>query len=278
MKCWDCGTVAVSPGRHTPHQSPGNGSVSAEQNHLQIYPRSMRSAHFQNSQIPCSPEKLYLLTLVLKRLWQRCTDKTTNCISFEPLTDEALTSYYILHPILLLQQFFCAMVASTEAQSNTGNGCKIYFAACLAVAQIERCCAVLGRDTSWAISQQICMRGCGGSGIQHSLTKVYNQSVGTIIVIPTRRAAGILRVIGCYNQLVTIKLMLNRLARQTAVDSSAVQYCLPGNIFCIIFAARHSLHIWDHCSSLHSVSVYNLLTLLRPAATVRILSQLSIIT
>ena len=112
------------------------------------------------------------------------------------------------------------MVASTVAQSNTGNGCKIYFAACLAVAQIERCCAVLGRDTSWAISQQICMRGCGGSGIQHSLTKVYNQSVGTIIVIPTRRAAGILRVIGCYNQLVTIKLMLNSsVARQwTAVQ------------------------------------------------------------
>ena len=43
------------------------------------------------------------------------------------------------------------MVASTVAQSNTGNGCKIYFAACLAVAQIERCCAVLGRDTSRAM-------------------------------------------------------------------------------------------------------------------------------
>ena len=61
---------------------------------------------------------------------------------------------------------------------------------------------------------------CGGSGIKHTRTKVYNQSVGNIIVIPKRRAAGILRVIGCYNQLVTIKLMLNcSVARQwTAVQ------------------------------------------------------------
>ena len=155
------------------------------------------------------------------------------------MTDEALTSYYILHPILLLQQFFCAMVASTVAQSNTGNGCKIYFAACLALAQIERCCAVLGRDTSWAISQQICMRGCGGSGIQHSLTKVYNQSVGTIIVIPTRRAAGILRVIGCYNQLVTIKLMLNcSVARQwTAVQCNIAFWGTFSALYLLVYTS-----------------------------------------
>ena len=166
------------------------------------------------------------------------------------------------------------MVAAILAQSNTGNGSKIYFAACLALAQIERCCAVLGRDTNRAISQQICMPEMENQ----TRTKVYNQSVGNIIVIPTRQHSW---DTACYWVLQSVsdnKTDAEQLGG-AAVDSSAVQYCLSGTIFGIIFAARHAMvSTSEHCSSLHSVSVYNVLTLLRPAATAGILSQLSIIT
>ena len=113
--------------------------------------------------------------------------------------------------------------------------------------------------------------------IKHTRTKVYNQSVGNIIVIPTRQHSW---DTACYWVLQSVsdnKTDAEQLGG-AAVDSSAVQYCLSGTIFWVIFAARHGLHIWKPSSSLHSVSVYNLLTLLRPAATAGILSQLSIIT
>ena len=85
--------------------------------------------------------------------------------------------------------------------------------------------------------------GDGESNI-HGLkvSKVYNQSVGNIIVIPTRQHSW---DTACYwvLQSVSDNKTDAELLGGAAVDSSAVQYCLSGNIFCIIFAARHSLHI-----------------------------------
>ena len=124
-------------------------------------------------------------------------------------------------PLTINERFYCAVVAAIAGQSNTGNGSKIYFAACLAVAQIERCCAVLGRDTNWAISQQICMPEMENQTYTDlkCLKSITNQ-LATSLSFLHDSTAGILRVIGCYNQLVTIKLMLNSsVARQwTAVQ------------------------------------------------------------
>ena len=79
--------------------------------------------------------------------------------------------------------------------------------------------------------------------IKHTRTKVYNQSVGNIIVIPTRQHSW---DTACYWVLQSVsdnKTDAEQLGG-AAVDSSAVQYCLSGTIFGIIFAARHGLHIW----------------------------------
>ena len=136
----------MSPGRHTPHQSPVNGSVLAEQNYLQIYPRSMTSTRFQKTLVLGFKETVTTMYRLIQQYQLWAWDR------------RAINIVLIQYPVSpIITQFCCAVVAAILAQSNTGNGSKIYFAACLALAQIERCCAVLGRDTNRAISQQICM-------------------------------------------------------------------------------------------------------------------------
>ena len=132
------------------------------------------------------------------------------------------------------------MVAAIAGQSNTGNGSKIYFAACLAVAQIERCCTVLGRDTSWAISQQICMPEMENQTYTDlkCLKSITNQ-LATSFPFLHDSTAGILRVIGCYNQLVTIKLMLNcSVARQwTAVQCNIAFWGTFSALYLLVYTS-----------------------------------------